>query len=232
MITPDQFRERLRRPKKPPTDWAKWIGSPTAWLALLLSAFSVYGTLVRKTDDIRVVTHRKPSAVVQGERVEFWALDQDLILINSGNRAAAVTEITLILWFQGGNESVTCDHNHHQSIYLNYDFSSVVVKPGEMASLTLSKFIDYNVPLSKGILPVEYEVSGGKLTSASFRSAPKAGDIMAVCLSFRIILPDGDLRTASVLLEIARAPFVMGPRTMYVDDYTESATAPVVLVRN
>jgi hypothetical protein len=225
MITLDQFRERLRRPEKASTDWAKWIGSPTAWLALLLSAFSVYGTLVRKTDDLRVVTHRKPSAVVQGQQVEFLALDQDLILINSGNRAAAVTEITLILWFQDGNESVTCDHDHYQPIYLNYDFSPVVVKPGEMSSLSLSRFIDYNVGI-KGILPVEYEMSDGKLTSASFKRAPKAGDIMAACLSFRIILPDSDLRNASVLLETAP-----GEKNFYID-YKERFTAPVVLVKN
>jgi hypothetical protein len=64
MITPDQFRERLRRPKKPPIDWAKWIGSPTAWLALTISASSLYLTLVRKSDDLRVVvSHRKPMSL-------------------------------------------------------------------------------------------------------------------------------------------------------------------------
>jgi hypothetical protein len=237
MITPDQFRERLRRPKKPPIDWAKWIGSPTAWLALTISASSLYLTLVRKSDDIRVVVgHPEPMSIGgAGSQINLRGSDQTLIFINSGNRAAVINEVTLLLWFQSEKTGPpTCSKPASWPIALSYDFAPLVIKPGEITSISINKFKTTKSieETSKKDRKLEYEVSDGALKAFTVVPEPAFGDLVVACQSFQVILPDSESHSANLLLGGARVLKVgsTGP-TLTIPGAFPDFRAPVILVK-
>jgi hypothetical protein len=54
----EAFRKRLRGAEKQKTNWQYWIGSPTAWLALVLSAATGFYTFLYHSDELSVVIAR------------------------------------------------------------------------------------------------------------------------------------------------------------------------------
>jgi hypothetical protein len=239
MITPEQFRERLRQPKTPPVDWAKWIGSPTAWLALTISASSLYLTLVRKSDDLRVVvSHRHPMSIwlgTPGSQIELREPDQTLIFINSGNRAAAINEIKLLLWFQSANSPPsTCSKPSSWSLTLSYDFAPLVIKPGEITSLSVNKFkaTKFSMATDKKDRKLEYEVSDGDLKAFSVVPEPTTGDLLVACQSFQVILPDSESQSAN--LPLGNAMMLnfgsTGPTASFPGAFHDFR-APVILIK-
>jgi hypothetical protein len=237
MITLDQFRARLRPPaKKPFIDWSKWIGSPTAWLALTLSALSTYQTMIRKADDLRVVVSTTPLMRIKtGEdgaaRLHLSKPTQNLVLINSGNRAAAISSIALHLWFQS-NGRPTCDGTHvpKVSLFLFYDFVPQVIKPGEMTSLSVEKVkrIEATPRIAKA------DESGDELMwDISAGSKPTDGDIMVSCLSFLVILPDSGSKHVDLLLGYAENQMLSTPGELafYDRTFTRSHFSPAILVK-
>ncbi len=50
----EAFRRRLREPEKKKTDWASWIGSPTAQFAAVLSLFNLFYSHAYYSDELIV----------------------------------------------------------------------------------------------------------------------------------------------------------------------------------
>ena len=185
MITIEQLRERLWLSKKTSTDWGKWVGSPTSWLALLLSSATAYFTLIHHSDDIRAVIGNRPKPfadLTQNSSVALgiWGVKQHLIVINSGNRAAAITAVILSLRLPLKETATSCKSEVSKALELEYVFDGVVVKPGEIKPIALDKFSGYGIDrveddtlyLRKGVFNVE------------------KGTYVIACLSFGIITPD------------------------------------------
>ncbi|XUM19819.1 hypothetical protein ACRAVF_19330 [Bradyrhizobium oligotrophicum S58] len=149
MISLDELRERLYPAKKPERklDWSKWIGSPTAWLALILSGTTAYLTL-RKYDDLQVVL-RDSFVIVYSDyvkpRLSVHNWGQDLILINSGTRPIAINEVALRIWFDldsAGERDCewTGETNPPISSYtLVYKLQPFIVRPSEMVQSKLTE---------------------------------------------------------------------------------------------
>src|SRR5262245_47683027 len=92
----ETFRSRLKQPKKATTNWQQWIGSPTAWLALILSASSFFYTFLYYSDDLSVVMDR-PVIQPAFQDVLRISAPRNMTFINSGSRPIVITGAQLIL---------------------------------------------------------------------------------------------------------------------------------------
>lgn len=249
MISPEQFRERLR-PAKKEANWTKWIGSPTAWLALILSAATFYTASVRKNDDLKVVINKLARLFIdKAGTPSFDATTQDLIFMNAGNRPIAVNSIGLKIWFwpAGKKEPPRCGETT-MVIDLSYDFTPLIIKPGEMSLLSLAKFkdvvgsqiaLDGLVAVSQKTGKVDmdtlierkikYEVTSGELKTLTVEPLPSKDQVMRACLSFQVILPD---------TEREEVPLLIGSASIYnhrllglVSDDVQPKPVPRALVR-
>jgi len=141
MISKETLRERVRSPKKNKVDWLKWIGSPTAWLALILSASVAYLNF-RKADMLSVVVGSVPRAKYSsGEFVEITGWTPTLVFVNSGARPVIVSSVNAEMWIQQKTTPLklscgpTRDGDEFAVIHFKYDMSPLVVKPGEMVNV-------------------------------------------------------------------------------------------------
>lgn len=217
MITREQLRERLRAgwPPGKSFKWEKWGGSPTAWLALLLSGISIYLTQIRQVDDLRVLMNGNPrpvfNDVLYGPSADLSPVQQTLIFINAGNRPVAIAAISLTVWLQSElnltlfvpDPDEVCAPKNSRQVVIDYEFSPLVVEPGKMVPLRLEKFEIVRSTL--GPVTVTYpkiSVLEGHLRLPNV-AVPAPNDIMAACLIVQVILPD-DNHLADVQLGSAR----------------------------
>jgi hypothetical protein len=211
MITPERLRERLRPPKKTPKsiDWSKWIGSPVAWLALLLSSLTAYTTYFRKADDVRVIIDTFPYLAIRtatrrhADQLYSALVPHDFVFINSGNREAIILDIMLHIWFAPVREKVSQDCRRPPTLEfkLRYEFSPLVIKPGEMIPRPMLKIED-GAYGAGGAPPsvVNFAVKKGEVTELEMSPLPTTDDMMFACISFTVALPDSESTTASLLL--------------------------------
>jgi hypothetical protein len=98
--TLEAFRKRLRGPKKQKANWQFWIGSPTAWLALVLSFANAFYSLIYHSDELRVIPSRIQFVV---RTTEIGIRDigiprpDKITFINSGSRPIAILGLTMEL---------------------------------------------------------------------------------------------------------------------------------------
>jgi hypothetical protein len=199
MITIEELRERLETPAKARVEWSKWIGSPTSWLALSLSAVTAYFTLIRQSDDIRVVVGERPLLYVDlvekdRPRLGIQQLQQHLTIINSGNRTAAITSIALVVGrsFKGGEAQCQYESKPSKPFSLEYAFGGVVIKPGEIVSISLEHLdrgVDYALQRdNKGNTAVIHD---------AFLRVSRNTYVVA-CLWFLVITPDNVSQNARI----------------------------------
>jgi hypothetical protein len=153
----------------------------------------------------------------------LYRTDQNLIFMNAGNRPIAVNSIDFIAWFRKPKVEAAACGESDVNIVLSYDFVPIIVKPGEMNVLPLQKFTDvlgaqwklsriatWNPTTKKSEIgseykhSVNYEVKSGELNSLTVEPAPRDGDVMSVCLAFKVILPDSESQTVTLLVGSAR----------------------------
>jgi hypothetical protein len=127
--TLEAFRKRLRGPEKEKTNWPFWIGSPTAWLALVISSTTAFFSFIYYSDQLSVV------AVI--DYVETPArlhvtVPTDVTFINSGSRPIAVTLINLRIVQRPDPLGPRCqrgeDSELEDSLFL-IKFKPTVIKP-------------------------------------------------------------------------------------------------------
>jgi hypothetical protein len=183
MITIEQLRERLKTPARASAkvEWTKWIGSPTSWLALFLSAVTAYFTLIRQSDDIRVAIAEWPELYVEVVKeiphLGIYRPQQHLTLINSGNRAAMITRIDLVV----GRPQVGELQCPRKSTRLEYVFNGLAIKPGEIVPISLER-------LKRDYRFVQLNNQGD--TTVIFDNPPSLDMYVVACLSFLVITPD------------------------------------------
>jgi hypothetical protein len=116
----------------------------------------------------------------------------------------------------------------------------LVIKQGEMILLSANKFDEWDVDRvvdgdvgfgvnAKDGSSAEVEFSGGELKSIRFAPVPTTHDIIAACLSFRVILPDSDSKSVNVPLGFARLQ--SQPAGGIVSDKFPRISAPVILLK-
>ncbi|WP_315765487.1 MULTISPECIES: hypothetical protein [unclassified Bradyrhizobium] len=208
MISKETLRERIREPKKRSrSDWSKWIGSPTAWLALVLSSTTAYFN-IRKYDDVTVVFGSLPGVLANPQSpIKIFGWKRNLVFINTGNRPVAIRGILLRAWFQSPNESAPrCSEVAAKHVLrIRYELEPLVVKPGEMTESKLEKsssiedeaMMNFKPPDS---LP-EPQIDGDDAIKWSLDSPVLvAGDVFSACLRVQVIRASRGEETVDVLI--------------------------------
>jgi hypothetical protein len=159
-----------KRHKKHWLDWAGWV---VAVISLCISGFTTYCTVLIQRDDIRVVVDG--ALAVRPDKGDLL-LDQDqqFTFINSGNRAAVITEIygelVLVTDLKTG-----CDGRFAKSIIFNP--TQIVVKPGDI------------LPVHANVVQRYPWIKDG--TALRFRrSKEEQNDSYIVCLQLYVTTPD------------------------------------------
>jgi hypothetical protein len=114
-----------------------WISLGLSALAFTLSAATAYYNIWRQEDDISVVAQLGAFAVRTSKEKLSIELDPatEVAFLNSGNRAAAVMNVTLS-FFQSRLQG-TSDCPVLESTSLNTDFKPLVVKPNDVATASI-----------------------------------------------------------------------------------------------
>jgi hypothetical protein len=177
-------REEGKERKKAQRDrWA--ISISIISLLITLSAF-VLGSLLQK-DDVRVVIGEPPGVNVNEKGEIYVSGSQTLTFINSGNRAAAVTDIGALAWNASGSEKPKTDCVESQqepSFPTPLESRQFVLKNGEFSVINLDvreqlfwkKRKDGNIYF---------------MGTKDFRV--KVGDSFYTCLTLNIVTPDNIL---------------------------------------
>ncbi|MDH2341527.1 hypothetical protein [Bradyrhizobium sp. SSUT77] len=159
-----------KRHRKHWLDWAGWV---VAVISSCIAAFTTYRTVLVQRDDIRVVVDGA-LAVRRDKGDLLLDQDQQFTFINSGNRAAVITEIygELILV---ADPKTGCDGRFAKSIILNP--TQTVVKPGDILPLHAKVVQRY---------PWEKDKDGLRFR----RSKEEQNDSYIVCLQLYVTTPD------------------------------------------
>jgi hypothetical protein len=134
----EAFRARLKQPEKnKKINWQQWVGSPTAWLALMLSASSFFYTFLYHSDELSVVMG---DPTIKPDKDAFKIIaPRSMTFINSGSRPVTVISARLIL-VQGHPHSVECGDSVRRDITTEFPliFEQTVVKPFDAVSRSMS----------------------------------------------------------------------------------------------
>jgi hypothetical protein len=172
----ESFRKRLRGPDKQKGDWK--VGSPTAWLALLLSLTTTYLNL-RRHDDFKVII-TNVTFELKDDQTAYGKLSNTFVatFINGGNRPVSVLSAKAAIG-QFFDEKRNCDQvPQYQSVKL--EIKPFVVKPGEI-----------------GIEPVTTKGSDSTIAYIEnySRLDTAAGHKALLCLQFTVVTPDAQVES-------------------------------------
>jgi len=114
----EALRKRLRRPERKTINWQFWIGSPTAWLALVVSSATAFYTFFYYSDQLSLVM--KPWLVLVSSTKLQIEGPQPLIFVNSGTRPIALLSVGIDVTLK----QLGC-YGHH----IPLEFDEFVLKP-------------------------------------------------------------------------------------------------------
>jgi hypothetical protein len=185
------FRDRLQqmsekaKSKRLKFAWKDWIGSPTAWLALLISGVTAYYNLFYRSDDIRV-SISSPSLFYnpKTELIEV-SIPSDVTVINAGNRTAALTRMQIFFAQPFEGQRPSCKGGAE----IQFGAAShkpLIVKAAEITSLELDN------PDAGKRRTISVSDENKKRPNGKF-------DVIS-CATFSIILPDGVEREITIPL--------------------------------
>jgi hypothetical protein len=197
----ERNKERSLTTKTPAFSVREWLLALFTFVGLSLTAISTYFVTIRTIDEVRIVVNRAPVISWQRNNVRI-ASKLDLTFVNSGNRSAAITSITLIFY----QDSKTCEAGENASIKFNIE--AFVIKPGEVfvKSLSYSKestsLDDFpKVKVNENLEGAMVEVGGDKPIQDPMLRAENDHDF-AVCLTATYVTPNAH-RSSEVLLRTA-----------------------------
>lgn len=128
------FRKRLRESEKEKINWQFWIGSPTAWLALIVSASTAFYTFLYHSDELSVAMP-PPSLEWNGDREISVQAPSHITFINTGSRPIAVVGIDLQL-VQASSSTDKPRCRYAVSLW-NLDFEQTIVRPYDAVTKAL-----------------------------------------------------------------------------------------------
>jgi hypothetical protein len=166
-------RKQPAEAKPPKKHWLDWAGWVVAVISMCIAAFTTFRTVLVQRDDIRIVVDGA-LAVRRDKGDLLLDQDQQFTFINSGNRAAVITEIygELVLVT---DPKTGCDGRFAKSIVLNP--IQAVVKPGDILPVHAKVVQRY---------PWEKDKDGLRFR----RSKEEQNDTYIVCLQLYVTTPD------------------------------------------
>jgi hypothetical protein len=167
----------------------EWAGIFIGGTALVVSIFNLYQSTLRQRDELSVIPAEAPLIFIDDSgSTGVWG-PQGLTLINSGNRVATITEISLIM-VQAKQNTKNC--NAGPTLHMPYKFKPVLVKGGEVVVKTLEDVLEIPVWRSSE--------NHTQIGPALFQK----GDLVLTCLRFVIATPDNDASEIKVPKSITK----------------------------
>ncbi|WP_271499279.1 hypothetical protein [Bradyrhizobium sp. CCBAU 11357] len=203
-----QMRALLRSHRSQPsaTQANRWSAAVLASIVTFLitvfgfgiSAFGFWAKL-RQTDDLRVlITSSAPLITTETDRVGFTQ-PISLTYINSGNRQARISNLGLVALKYNDTRTPadeSCDAGEPDTkIYPRFDFSSIVIKPGEITDIRDLKY-------TFGLLSKPLGEQGIVFPNILRLTA---NDSLLVCLQQRVVTPDSYVVSLSKALWLLRS---------------------------
>jgi hypothetical protein len=192
----EAFRKHLREPEKKKTNWASWIGSPTAQFATILSLYNLFYSHAYYSDELIVVLSQ---ARIHQLGDEIKVRLPKVTLVNSGTRAAAVLGIhlrhvqppprhTTIKDLDSCDKIEKLDGAGDVSNPAPIVFEHVVLKPGDIAVRSI-RFDKNPNPIDLDFTAEESGEGTFRLTDIN-RSRKHEDQSWLVCLVFNIAATD------------------------------------------
>ena len=204
-----------------------WISLTFSSIALVVSLITAYLNTIRQIDDVRLVLGELPFIWQKKKHVVITG-HQELTLINSGNRSAAITRAALLVVRPlTGARATDCDFDTVRVVFsIDYDFDPLVLKAGEIvvrrALLPRDKGAGVFRELKQGGAQDFRSVTGG--------DAIAIDEIVRVCLLFSVATPDG--LTSLILKTLHDVQMMADPTDRY--PYSNQVLVPgraVVLLK-
>ena len=128
--------------KEPKVNMKDWVSVTLSCLALGVSAGAAYFNIIRQTDDIRIATLPSPFVVLDDQGKIGVSGQQQITFINSGNRDAAITDLSLVLvrLKDAPPDDTQCDEAKGSAVAsLLYDFEPFITRPGDIVVKTFTR---------------------------------------------------------------------------------------------
>lgn len=182
----------LERPKRQKINWPFWIGSPTAWLALVISSTTAFAALVYHSDELSVVTSPILMSIENGQLK--IPVPKTITFINSGSRPIAILSIVMVLRQQGPEKAELDCWSGSNIEFLHVAFDQLVVKPYDITARELR----FENMKPEGRASVS-------LTEENKKLAEDANFVN--CLSFEIVPTDSPRWTKTILIaRVGKSP--------------------------
>jgi hypothetical protein len=174
-----------------------WVGTITGTIALAISAGTAYFNILRQSDDLRVVLGgHAPGLSIDWVKGEVRPSGETtLTFINSGNRAAVVTDIQLQVAEWSRDDLATCTIERREShLNVKYQAGAIVVKAGEILVVKTALSDKRAYRQEQAILRLDPKKAGGDFV------------ILSLCMIFDVVTPDNTEVRAAVPSIVSRIP--------------------------
>jgi hypothetical protein len=173
-----RFRKPLQRQhtENRTQDWRSWIGSPTAWLALLISSATAFSSIVYHSDELGVQVVLPEAFKSESKDQIHVGLPPDITFVNSGSRPIAVLKGS-IRFIQPRQKAEHIDCLHGQMEVARLPLHMLVVKPYDILAYELN----YN-----DMIPSDLHIASSELNKEN--SSPLA--VFVSCAIFQIVAAD------------------------------------------
>jgi hypothetical protein len=187
----ETFRKRLRGPEKEKFKFTRqfWIGSPTAWLALLISSATAFSSIVYYSDELGVQVPSPQAFKNESKDQIHVVLPPGITFVNSGSRPIAVLKVS-IRFIQPRRKAEHIDCLHGQMDVAWLPLHMLVVKPYDIMAYEL-KYNDW-------MLPRDLHFASSELNKEN--SSPMV--VFVSCAIFQIVA--ADTTSFFTTVEIAR----------------------------
>lgn len=132
------LRKRLRGVEAAKANWrAFWIGSPTAWLALLISIATALLNVVYYKDELAVVFDSISGTDLSAEATLMSPIQ--VMFVNSGSRSVGISHAELQAYLAGRDDE-RLDDCTNPELFGSVDvvLEPMILKAGEITSIKLS----------------------------------------------------------------------------------------------
>lgn len=154
--------------------------------AFLISAVSLYFNVIQRTDDVSLVFTTSLSMRRGGndEVLLDKAASYPIVLINSGNRAVSISEISMLLFQHNETPNTDCSNALAFPITFDTDFEAMVLKEREVVNKQL-----------KLVAPSTRYTTGVNVLQESFHLPMRQGltpldeYVFEVCLEIKLSTP-------------------------------------------
>ncbi|MBT1512740.1 hypothetical protein KIP88_19760 [Bradyrhizobium sp. SRL28] len=181
----EAFRKRLRGPEKEKAKRLSWIGSPTAWLALVISSTTAFFNLFYYSDELSVAVSPGGPIRLDGRSLTVNP-PRSLTFINSGTRPVAVLEVE-VSYVQPTRQTLKPDCSRGHFSHLGLDVEATVVKPQEIV-VTSSKFHDGRSSVEEATFFV---------TEAN---SERSDVSVAECVTFKFVATDTSVQSRTIFM--------------------------------